>query len=162
MLLLWLLTIAAAAAAVSAVTAGASVGEQHESGLEERLFSVYVPTNHVYIGDVFLVNPKEIIRPQLTVREGIGTLLPLARPHAPSCVLVHVCAPRVLFPLHYQTRKRVVLGGSAQGSAAVVPALSVAALWLDAEIVVSGGMSMPSVLRPFDPNTLSPGLRPLL
>lgn len=34
--------------------------------------SVYVPTNHLYIGDIFLINSEEIIRPNLSVREGIG------------------------------------------------------------------------------------------
>lgn len=33
---------------------------------------MYVPTNHLYIGDVFLVNTKDVIRPNLSVREGIG------------------------------------------------------------------------------------------
>ena len=39
---------------------------------DEELYSVYVPTNHLYIGDIFLVNSKEVIRPNLSVREGIG------------------------------------------------------------------------------------------
>ena len=39
---------------------------------EEELCCVYVPTNHLYIGDVFLVNTKDVIRPNLSVREGIG------------------------------------------------------------------------------------------
>lgn len=39
---------------------------------EEELCSVYVPTNHLYIGDIFLVNSEEIIRPNLSIREGIG------------------------------------------------------------------------------------------
>ncbi|KAL8243002.1 hypothetical protein R6Q59_013304 [Mikania micrantha] len=38
---------------------------------EEKLYSVYVPTNHLYIGDIFLVNSKDVIRPNLSVREGI-------------------------------------------------------------------------------------------
>ncbi|KMZ75061.1 Membrane protein COV-like [Zostera marina] len=38
---------------------------------EEELYCVYVPTNHLYIGDVFLVNSKDVIRPNLSVREGI-------------------------------------------------------------------------------------------
>ncbi|GJW75690.1 COV 1-like protein [Tanacetum coccineum] len=38
---------------------------------EEELYSVYVPTNHLYIGDIFLVNSKDVIRPNLSVREGI-------------------------------------------------------------------------------------------
>ncbi|GJW34006.1 putative reverse transcriptase domain-containing protein [Tanacetum coccineum] len=39
---------------------------------DEELCSVYVPTNHLYIGDVFLVNSEEIIRPNLSIREGIA------------------------------------------------------------------------------------------
>lgn len=39
---------------------------------DEELCSVFVPTNHLYIGDIFLVNTKEIIRPNLSIREGIG------------------------------------------------------------------------------------------
>ncbi|MCO5550793.1 hypothetical protein L7F22_004284 [Adiantum nelumboides] len=38
---------------------------------EEELCSVYVPTNHLYLGDIFLINPRDIIRPNLSVREGI-------------------------------------------------------------------------------------------
>ncbi|KAJ0673529.1 hypothetical protein HanLR1_Chr12g0430191 [Helianthus annuus] len=38
---------------------------------EEKLYSVYVPTNHLYIGDIFLVNSKDVVRPNLSVREGI-------------------------------------------------------------------------------------------
>jgi hypothetical protein len=44
---------------------------QNYSG-EEELCCVYVPTNHLYIGDIFLVNTKDVIRPNLSVREGIG------------------------------------------------------------------------------------------
>ncbi|CAH1433168.1 unnamed protein product [Lactuca virosa] len=47
-----------------------SVTLQNYSG-DEELYTVYVPTNHLYIGDVFLVNSKEVIRPNLSVREGI-------------------------------------------------------------------------------------------
>ncbi|EYU29802.1 hypothetical protein ABFS82_10G106900 [Erythranthe guttata] len=47
-----------------------SVALQSYSG-EEDLCCVYVPTNHLYIGDVFLVNAKDVIRPNLSVREGI-------------------------------------------------------------------------------------------
>uniref|UniRef100_A0A804UBS6 Protein LIKE COV 2 n=1 Tax=Zea mays TaxID=4577 RepID=A0A804UBS6_MAIZE len=39
---------------------------------DEELCSVYVPTNHLYIGDIFLVNSTDIIRPNLSIREGIG------------------------------------------------------------------------------------------
>lgn len=47
---------------------------QRDSG-DEELYSVYVPTNHLYIGDIYLLNSQEIIRPNLSVREGIGMLL---------------------------------------------------------------------------------------
>ncbi|GAU11673.1 hypothetical protein TSUD_74230 [Trifolium subterraneum] len=47
-----------------------SVVLQSYSG-DEELFCVYVPTNHLYIGDIFLVNTKDVIRPTLSVREGI-------------------------------------------------------------------------------------------
>ncbi|OAY77291.1 Protein CONTINUOUS VASCULAR RING 1, partial [Ananas comosus] len=40
---------------------------------DEELCCVYVPTNHLYIGDIFLVNSKDVIRPNLPVHEGIGT-----------------------------------------------------------------------------------------
>ena len=44
---------------------------QVESG-DEELYSVYVPMNHLYIGDIFLVNSKYIIRTNLFVHQGIG------------------------------------------------------------------------------------------
>ncbi|GAB2268280.1 Protein CONTINUOUS VASCULAR RING 1 [Dionaea muscipula] len=47
-----------------------SVILQNYSG-DEDLCCVYVPTNHLYIGDIFLVNSKDVIRPNLSVREGI-------------------------------------------------------------------------------------------
>eukprot|EP00249_Psilotum_nudum_P005194 c18655_g1_i2 orf=241-1014(+) len=47
-----------------------SVILQSDTGVEE-LCSVYVPTNHLYIGDLLLVNSKDVIRPNLSVREGI-------------------------------------------------------------------------------------------
>ncbi|KAJ8749845.1 hypothetical protein K2173_013248 [Erythroxylum novogranatense] len=47
-----------------------SVILQNYSG-DEELCCVYVPTNHLYLGDIFLVNAKDVIRPNLSVREGI-------------------------------------------------------------------------------------------
>ncbi|KAL1318659.1 hypothetical protein HN51_070977 [Arachis hypogaea] len=47
-----------------------SVVLQNYSG-DEELYCVYVPTNHLYIGDIFLVNTNDVIRPNLSVREGI-------------------------------------------------------------------------------------------
>ncbi|PSS19512.1 Protein LIKE COV like [Actinidia chinensis var. chinensis] len=51
-----------------------SVVLQREDG-DEELCSVYVPTNHLYIGDIFLVNSKEIIRPNMSIREGIEIIV---------------------------------------------------------------------------------------
>ncbi|KAL2905799.1 Protein LIKE COV 2, partial [Bienertia sinuspersici] len=42
---------------------------------DEELCSVYVPTNHLYIGDIFLVNSKDVIRPNLSIREGIEIIV---------------------------------------------------------------------------------------
>lgn len=38
---------------------------------DELLFSVFVPTNHVYVGDIFLLGSEDIYRTTLSVREGI-------------------------------------------------------------------------------------------
>ncbi|XP_007019557.2 PREDICTED: protein LIKE COV 2 isoform X1 [Theobroma cacao] len=51
-----------------------SVILQRDNG-DEELCSVYVPTNHLYIGDIFLVNSEEILRPNLTIREGIEIIV---------------------------------------------------------------------------------------
>ncbi|KDP36590.1 hypothetical protein JCGZ_08357 [Jatropha curcas] len=51
-----------------------SVVLQREDG-DEELCSVYVPTNHLYIGDIFLVNSEEVIRPNLSIREGIEIIV---------------------------------------------------------------------------------------
>ncbi|KAG1327976.1 protein LIKE COV 2 [Cocos nucifera] len=51
-----------------------SVILQSDKG-DEELCSVYVPTNHLYIGDIFLVNSEEIIRPNLSIREGIEIIV---------------------------------------------------------------------------------------
>ncbi|KAJ1703208.1 hypothetical protein LUZ63_002987 [Rhynchospora breviuscula] len=42
---------------------------------DEELCSVFVPTNHLYIGDIFLVNSDDIIRPNLSIREGIEIIV---------------------------------------------------------------------------------------
>ena len=33
---------------------------------------MYVPTNHVYVGDIFLLGKADIIKTDLSVREGLG------------------------------------------------------------------------------------------
>ncbi|CAA7397370.1 unnamed protein product [Spirodela intermedia] len=47
---------------------------QSESG-EEELCCVYVPTNHIYLGDIFLISSKDVIRPNLSIREGIEIIV---------------------------------------------------------------------------------------
>lgn len=37
-----------------------------------RLTAVYIPTNHVYVGDIYLLDERDIIHTNLTVREGLG------------------------------------------------------------------------------------------
>ncbi|GLT75188.1 hypothetical protein SLA2020_469300 [Shorea laevis] len=48
---------------------------QNEENEDEELCSVFVPTNHLFIGDIFLVNAKDIIRPNLSIREGIQIIV---------------------------------------------------------------------------------------
>eukprot|EP00884_Botryococcus_braunii_P019998 jgi/Botrbrau1/6682/Bobra.0202s0023.3 len=47
-----------------------STNFQTETG-ETQLFSVYVPTNHIYVGDIFLLSKADIIHTNLSVREGL-------------------------------------------------------------------------------------------
>ncbi|MBA0604005.1 hypothetical protein Godav_016697 [Gossypium davidsonii] len=51
-----------------------SVTLQSDAG-EEELCCVFVPTNHLYIGDIFLINTKDVIRLNLSVREGIEIVI---------------------------------------------------------------------------------------
>ncbi|GAV82929.1 DUF502 domain-containing protein [Cephalotus follicularis] len=41
----------------------------------EELCCVYVPSNHLYIGDIFLISSKDMMRPNLSVREGIEIVI---------------------------------------------------------------------------------------
>ncbi|KAG8481633.1 hypothetical protein CXB51_026451 [Gossypium anomalum] len=41
----------------------------------EELNCVYVPTNHLYIGDMFLISSNDIVRPNLSAREGIEIVI---------------------------------------------------------------------------------------
>ncbi|GJT54185.1 COV 3-like protein [Tanacetum coccineum] len=44
------------------------------TGVEE-LCCVYVPTNHLYLGDIVLVNSKDVMKPNISVREGIEIII---------------------------------------------------------------------------------------
>jgi uncharacterized membrane protein len=41
----------------------------------ETLLAVYVPTNHLYLGDVVLCPPERVVYPEMTVEEGIRVFL---------------------------------------------------------------------------------------
>ncbi|KAI3519262.1 hypothetical protein L1887_08290 [Cichorium endivia] len=41
----------------------------------EELCCVYVPTNHLYLGDMVLVNSNDIMKPDISVREGIEIVI---------------------------------------------------------------------------------------
>ena len=45
---------------------------QQEEGGPLELYSVYVPTNHIYVGDIFLLGKEDVIHTNLSVREGLG------------------------------------------------------------------------------------------
>ncbi|KAK9270839.1 hypothetical protein L1049_026712 [Liquidambar formosana] len=70
-----------------------SVVLQRDNG-DEELCSVYVPTNHLYIGDIFLVNSEEIIRPNLSIREAIEII-----------VSVGMTMPQVISPIETISRQ---------------------------------------------------------
>ena len=71
---------------------------------ESKLYSVYVPTNHVYVGDIFLLTSEDIIKPHLSVREGleivvsVGTHL-LASDPSSSCITCTMLAAETGVPV---------------------------------------------------------------
>ncbi|MFT4569501.1 MAG: putative membrane protein [Hyphomicrobiaceae bacterium] len=46
-----------------------------KAGEEQRMCTVYVPTNHLYLGDVFVVPAELIIEVDMTLEEGISAVL---------------------------------------------------------------------------------------
>ncbi|XP_074582085.1 protein LIKE COV 1-like [Curcuma longa] len=71
---------------------------------DEELSCVYVPTNHLYIGDIFLVNTIDVIRPNLSVSEGIEIVVSggMSMPQILSSLDAHTVHKRarssVIFP----------------------------------------------------------------
>lgn len=41
----------------------------------KALFAVYIPTNHLYLGDLVLLRREDVIHPGLSIREGIQIIL---------------------------------------------------------------------------------------
>jgi uncharacterized membrane protein len=52
-----------------------AVALQRANGGTESLVAVYVPTNHLYLGDIFLARREDIILTRLTVPQGIQIIL---------------------------------------------------------------------------------------
>lgn len=44
-------------------------------GVEQRLSSVYIPTNHLYLGDICLFKADEVFYPDISVEEGVRLIL---------------------------------------------------------------------------------------
>ncbi len=51
------------------------VALSRSTGETEPLVAVYVPTNHLYLGDILLVRREEIIQTRLTIPQGIQIVL---------------------------------------------------------------------------------------
>jgi uncharacterized membrane protein len=51
------------------------VALQRVSGETESLVAVYVPTNHLYIGDIMLFRREDVIQTRLTIPQGIQIVL---------------------------------------------------------------------------------------
>ncbi len=94
---------------------------------DEELCCVYVPTNHLYLGDIFLINSNDIMRPNLSVREGIGMILNIKSRTVSS---------------RYESLTKTVL-----------------VVLRGAEIVISGGMSVPQILTTVDAHQTIPAPR---
>jgi uncharacterized membrane protein len=52
-----------------------AVALQRANGTTEPLVAVYVPTNHLYLGDILLARREDIILTRLTVPQGIQIIL---------------------------------------------------------------------------------------
>jgi uncharacterized membrane protein len=52
-----------------------TVAVQRVSGETESLLAIYVPTNHLYLGDILLARREDIILTRLTVPQGIQIIL---------------------------------------------------------------------------------------
>lgn len=50
-------------------------------GKSKKLTAVYVPTNHVYVGDIVFVPPESVIPSRLTVQQGIQVALSAGAGH---------------------------------------------------------------------------------
>lgn len=59
--------------------------QQEDGSPGMELYSVYVPTNHIYVGDIFLLGREDVIHTNLSVREGLGDCTALLSLGVASC-----------------------------------------------------------------------------
>jgi uncharacterized membrane protein len=48
---------------------------RHEDGKRERLVTVYVPTNHLYLGDIVVLPPEAVVETELSMEDGLSLVL---------------------------------------------------------------------------------------
>jgi uncharacterized membrane protein len=48
---------------------------RRKDGSEQELCTVYVPTNHLYVGDVVVLPPSDVIETDLSVEDGVSLML---------------------------------------------------------------------------------------
>ncbi|KAJ9520129.1 hypothetical protein QJQ45_030056, partial [Haematococcus lacustris] len=53
---------------------------------DTRLVTVYVPTNHVYVGDVFMLEEADVIHTNLSVREGLEIVISVGMAVPPTLI----------------------------------------------------------------------------
>ncbi len=46
-----------------------------ENGKKEKRLAVYVPTNHLYFGDIYLFRPQEVRNTSLSVQQGVQSII---------------------------------------------------------------------------------------
>jgi uncharacterized membrane protein len=49
--------------------------DHHDGRGPQAMVAVYVPTNHLYLGDIFVFRPDEIAFPDITVEQGLSIFL---------------------------------------------------------------------------------------
>ena len=63
-------------------------------GVEETLCTVYVPTNHLYVGDVVVLPAADVLETDLSIEDGIGLILS-GGASTPARIAQVVSPPRV-------------------------------------------------------------------
>jgi uncharacterized membrane protein len=66
---------------------------RQDDGSERRLHTVYVPTNHLYVGDIVVLPAEDIVETDLSVEDGVSLILS-AGSSAPAVVAGRALTPR--------------------------------------------------------------------